>query len=63
MAPKRIVSPGKVRMSDQGYWIVDVNLYPGMTCSVMIAVTGISPDEARQLASHVLTAPASEAIT
>jgi hypothetical protein len=40
-----------VRMSDYGYWVVDVNVAPGKTMSVMIAVTGITPEQA---ASHAL---------
>jgi hypothetical protein len=38
------------RMSDYGYWIVDISASPGMVMSVMIAKTGITPDEARTLA-------------
>jgi Exonuclease I len=38
------------RMSDYGYWIVDVSASPGAVVSVMIAKTGITPDEARSLA-------------
>lgn len=39
-----------VRMSDYGYWVVDVSIAPAVTCSVMIARIGISPDDASQLA-------------
>lgn len=39
-----------VRMSDFGYWVVDVSVAPGRTVSVMIAVVGISPGSAAQLA-------------
>lgn len=38
------------RMSDYGYWVVDVSVSPSQTLSVMIAQTGISPDRARELA-------------
>ena len=39
-----------VRMSDYGYWIADVSVAPDKTVSVMIAVTGISPETASELA-------------
>jgi hypothetical protein len=39
-----------VRMSDYGYWVVDVSVAPGRTVSVMIAVVGITPGAAAQYA-------------
>lgn len=39
-----------VRMSDYGYWIVDVSVAPALVTSVMVAVQGISPDDAARLA-------------
>lgn len=38
------------RMSDYGYWVVDVSASPGKVVSVMICETGITPDRARALA-------------
>lgn len=55
MAYKPIVTD--VRMSDYGYWVVDVSVAPARTVSVMIAVTGITPDEARELATLQLPDP------
>lgn len=37
-----------VRMSDYGYWVATVNVAPGRSVSVMIAITGISSDAARE---------------
>lgn len=37
-------------MSQYGYWIVKVSVSPWQRMSVMIAVTGITPDQATQLA-------------
>lgn len=45
------------RMSDFGYWVVDVSVSPDKTVSVMIAVTGISPEQARKLALTQLPDP------
>lgn len=45
-----------VRMSDYGYWVVDVSVASGKVCSVMVAVTGISSQEAPQHALETLTA-------
>ena len=39
-----------VRMSDYGYWVVDVSPAPGLSISVMIAVVGITPGSAAQYA-------------
>lgn len=39
-----------VRMSDYGYWVVDVSVAPAVVTSVMIAVQGITPHDAAQLA-------------
>lgn len=41
-----------VRMSDSGYWVVDVSVSPGKVVSVMIAVVGITPGAA---AAYALT--------
>lgn len=38
------------RMSDYGYWIVDISVAPGMVVSVMIPVTGITRERAAELA-------------
>lgn len=38
------------RMSDYGYWVVDVSVAPDKTVSVMIAVTGITAAQASELA-------------
>lgn len=38
------------RMSDFGFWVVDVSVSPDRTVSVMIAETGISPGQAELLA-------------
>lgn len=40
----------QVRMSDMGYWVVDVSVAPGRVVSVMIAVVGITPGEAAMYA-------------
>jgi len=34
------------RMSDYGYWVVDVSASPGKVVSVMICETGITPEQA-----------------
>lgn len=39
-----------VRMSDFGYWVVDVSVAPDKTVSVMVAQVGISPGQAAELA-------------
>jgi hypothetical protein len=46
-----------VRMSGFGYWVVDVSVAPARTVSVMIAVTGISPAQAQELALLQLPDP------
>lgn len=46
-----------VRMSDFGYWVVDVSVAPDKTVSIMIAEVGISPDQARELALSRLPTP------
>lgn len=38
------------RMSDYGYWVVDISASPGRVLSVMICETGITPERAEQLA-------------
>lgn len=47
----------QTRMSDSGYWVVTVSVAPARSVSVMIAKTGISPQEAQQLALLQLPAP------
>jgi hypothetical protein len=39
-----------VRMSDTGYWVVDVSVAPGRVVSMMIAEQGITPGAAVQYA-------------
>ena len=46
--PKAIVTA--IRMSDQGYWVVDVSIAPARNVSIMVADTGISPELAKQRA-------------
>lgn len=50
MSPPYAPLVSAVRMSDYGYWVVDVNVEPGKTMSVMIAVTGITPEQAESYA-------------
>lgn len=45
------------RMSDYGYWVIDVSVAPDKTVSVMIAQTGITPEQARELATVHLPDP------
>jgi hypothetical protein len=40
----------RTRMSDFGYWVVDVSMAPDLTVSVMIAQVGISPGQAEAYA-------------
>jgi len=44
-------------MSDYGYWVIDVSVAPDKTVSVMIAQTGITPEQARELATVHLPDP------
>lgn len=44
-----------VRMSDYGYWVADVSVAPGRTCSVMIAAVGIPREAVPSLALTSLT--------
>lgn len=39
-----------IRMSDYGYWVVDVSVSPGTVMQVMIALQGITSGEASQYA-------------
>lgn len=50
-----------VRMSDYGYWVADVSVAPGMTMSVMLAPTGITPEQAASIALTGL--PATEKVS
>lgn len=46
--------PVSVRMSDYGYWIAEISVSPWQRMSVMIAATGISPDQARTMAMSMV---------
>lgn len=45
---KRIVL--NTRMSDYGYWVVEIGVASGRHMSIMVCKTGITPDEAQALA-------------
>lgn len=53
---KRIVL--NTRMSDYGYWVVEIGVASARHMSIMVCQVGISPQEAEQLAltgvTHVL---------
>lgn len=40
----------RTRMSDMGYWVVEVSIAPGKIVSIMVAKAGIDPAEAARLA-------------
>jgi len=57
MAPSKYKPlPLKARMSDYGYWVVDVSVAPGRVVSVMIAPVGITSEAARDHALSTLSA-------
>ena len=43
-----------VRMSDYGYWVVTISVAPGKRLSTMIALVGITPEQAGEAALSVL---------
>lgn len=42
--------PVGVRMSDYGYWVVELSVSPWQRISVMICTVGITPEDAVSLA-------------
>ncbi len=48
MAPSYTPIALGVRMSDMGYWVVLISVAPGRRMSVMIAATGITPEQAQE---------------
>ncbi len=50
---KRIVL--NVRMSDYGYWVVEIGTASARHVSIMVCKTGISPSQAAELALTTVT--------